>query len=187
MYLVFSTFKSPFGFQGVFRSIEKYVFVLSVLGWWSKSSTRGFRPGHLSLTKRSSVWRRSKRHSRSCHPTRYTILFYFEPIFDLWPLDSLRINFNTSSCDQWSNVSVAFQSRLAMTSTEFRQNLVLLLTSRPSKEKDLRHVVHKVNLLHVLTCNKDYKFFWKFCSFYKLWTLQWLYYLQIAYTFLFRL
>ena len=72
MYLVLLTFKrKSIGFQGVFRSIE-WIFVWSVLGWWSKSSTRGFRPGHLSLTKRSSVWRRSKRHSQSCHPTRYT-------------------------------------------------------------------------------------------------------------------
>ena len=41
------------------------------------------------------------------------------------------------------SVMSTLKSRLAMTSTEFRQNLVLLLTSRPSKEKDLRHVVHK--------------------------------------------
>ena len=68
--------------KGVFRSTE-WIFVLSVLGWWSKSSTRGFRPGHLSLTKRSSVWRRSKRHSLSCHPTRYTVLFILSPF---WPL-----------------------------------------------------------------------------------------------------
>merc|ERR1712029_1819 len=41
------------------------------------------------------------------------------------------------------SVMSSSKSRLAMTSTEFRQNLVLLLTSRPSKERDLRNVVHK--------------------------------------------
>ena len=80
MYLVFLTFKSPLAFKASSGQLSGY---LSVLGWWSKSSTRGFRPGHLSLTKRSSVWRRSKRHSLSCHPTRYTVLFILSPF---WPL-----------------------------------------------------------------------------------------------------
>ena len=37
----------------------------------------------------------------------------------------------------------SLKSRLALTSTSFRQNLLLLLVSRPSKEKDLRSVVHQ--------------------------------------------
>lgn len=37
----------------------------------------------------------------------------------------------------------SLKGRLSLTSTAFRQNLVLLLVSRPSKEKDLRHVVHQ--------------------------------------------